>query len=184
MDTDIESIVQRTLKGDIDAFGEIVTQYQRTVWTIAACMLRDRDSTEDLVQRIFLKVYENMHQYTAGRDFEKWMKGVARNEVRMAMRQRMREQDRLRRYEEHILALMADSERADRYQSTLKEALRACREALSESAAKALFLRYDRGQAFKEIALTLGRSVVATRQMLNRIRENLRDCIHRTAAQT
>ena len=180
MDTEIDSIVQRTLDGEIDAFGEIVTRYQRIIWAIAACMLRDRGTTEDLVQRIFVKVYANLGRYTLGRDFESWMKGVARNEVRMALRQRMRERDRLGRYEEHLDVLMTDTERADRHQAMLQEALRACQQGLSASAGKVLSLRYERGLGYREIASALGRTVEATRQMLNRIRETLRDCIHRT----
>ncbi|MBA4388992.1 MAG: hypothetical protein C0404_13505 [Verrucomicrobia bacterium] len=177
-------IVRKVLAGEIDAFGAIIREYQGTVWAIVACMLRDRSATEDIVQQVFVNAYTKLDQYRAGADFEKWLKGIARNAVRFELRRRVRESLRLKQHQDHLLDLMANEARADEHDATLREVVEACVESLSSSSKEALDLRYRQQMDFGQIAVKLGRTVEATRQVLFRIRDALRECADSKLAKT
>ena len=60
-----------------------------------------------------------------------------------------------------------------------RAALTACRGTLPEPAAEALRLRYEGGKPFAEVADALGRTVAGARQLVQRTRSLLRDCVER-----
>src|SRR6516164_6917385 len=91
---EINSIVDRVLRGEIDAYETIVRAYQREVWKVVTAMLFDARGAEDLVQRSFISAYQHLHQFQPGRDFGAWLKEIARNQVRQELRRAARE-DRL-----------------------------------------------------------------------------------------
>src|SRR5438477_9435842 len=98
MDLDVDRVVERVLKGEVEAYGEIVRRFQRDVWKIAAVALQERDATADLVQEIFVEAYFHLGRYQLGRDFGAWVRGVARNHVREGLRSRSRESRLLQSY--------------------------------------------------------------------------------------
>jgi RNA polymerase sigma-70 factor (ECF subfamily) len=179
-----DALVARVLAGDSEAFGALVRRHQRAVWGVAAALL-DRAAAENLVQQCFVTAYERLHKYQMGRDFGAWLNGIARNLVWKALRTATRETRGLGRYREHLLAVVGaageleaerEAEVAARWERS-QRALRGCREALAPAAARALSLRYEQGLSLEEIAQALGRTVVATRQLLFRTRLALRACL-------
>ena len=182
----MEQTVERVRAGQIEAFAEIVREYQHQVWRIAAHALRDVAATEDLVQQVFVNVYFKLDQYQSGRDFGAWVRSIARNQVRKAIRDGMRDARKQRLYGEFLAAgLEEEGARASEQerQQALREALARCREHLSPAAAQALDLRYRRTLGFDEIAAALQRTVAATRQLLGRTRVALRRCVEQRMAQ-
>lgn len=65
--------------GDRQAFGRIVEAYQGGVWHLAWRMCYDRDEANDLAQEVFLRVFQKLPQYDAGRAFSPWFYRVATN---------------------------------------------------------------------------------------------------------
>ena len=181
---DTTAIVEKVLQGDVDTFGQIITRYQVIVWHIAACMLKDRDATEDLVQQVFVAAYRSLDTYRRQEDFEKWLKGIARNVIRMELRRRVRESMRLRQHEEKLLASVEGAERAEEQAARLRDIVADCVQTLSEPSQAILDCRYKQGMDFRQIAAQLRRSVEAVRQALFRIRETLRECADRKLAET
>ena len=179
---DLEKTVKEVLSGDIDAFAAIVREYQNEIWAITACLLQNRNEAEDFVQQIFIQAYKHLDRYEPGRDFSKLIKGIARNVVKQDLRRRAREGMRLKMYEDLLTTRMENAETAATHEEHMKDALRACRKGLSESAEKILSLRYVQALGFQEIAGQVGRTIEATRQMLSRIRAALRECIEKRLA--
>lgn len=170
-------VIDRVKRGDTEAYGAIVRAYQHDVWRVAAFALSGRDESEDLVQQAFVVAYQRIDDYERGRDFGAWVRGIARNLVRDHVRRRAREDRRMMRYLSHLEAQAGEDEAADAREETLREALVACREKLSEPARDALALRYERAQSFTRIAAAIGRTVAGARQLLQRTRMELRHCI-------
>ncbi|MHC4202087.1 MAG: RNA polymerase sigma factor, partial [Planctomycetota bacterium] len=177
MGESIQSAIDEVLEGRIDAYAEVVRRYQDEVWRIVAFALRDVAATEDLVQQVFVNAYASLETYRAGMDFGAWLRSIARNLVRSEIRRRMREEKRLKAYHEHLLERVADDKAAERHEARLREALSRCREKLAPTSRRALDLRYRRGLGFGEVAQALGRTAAAARQMLSRVRLELRRCI-------
>ncbi|MGQ9662057.1 MAG: sigma factor [Kiritimatiellia bacterium] len=63
MESEIDFIVRRVLAGDIESYAEIVWRYQRNVMRVVAAMLFDRQESEDLIQKVFIRAYERLDQF-------------------------------------------------------------------------------------------------------------------------
>lgn len=74
-------IIQRILEGETNLFVHIVRQYQRMIYTIVYKIIQNNDTTEDLVQEIFIKVYQQLDKYQKTSKFSTWLYRVAYNET-------------------------------------------------------------------------------------------------------
>ena len=177
MASDIDRALADVISGNTDAYAVIVRHYQAEIWRIIAFGLRDLSTTEDLVQQVFVKAFMGLDTYDTAKDFGVWLRSIARNLLCNEIRRTMRENKTLRSYQEHLIKRLADDAAAQTHDTRLREALDKCRESLSPGAQEVLALRYEQSQEFGSIAETLGRTVSATRQMLQRIRLGLRRCV-------
>ncbi|RUT29109.1 RNA polymerase sigma factor [Paenibacillus zeisoli] len=76
---EIDIIVAQIKDGNKEAFRALVCEYQRKIHVYSYHMLRNKEEAEDAVQEIFLKCYQNIHQYSQGTSFSGWLYTVAYN---------------------------------------------------------------------------------------------------------
>ena len=171
------TVIERIRAGEVDAYAELVAAFQGDVRRVVAFALRDPDGTEDMVQQSFVTAYLRLDGFRAGRVFRPWVRGIARNVLREELRRRGRASARMRRYRVHLEAVGGDDTAAERHEEELRTALLRCREGLSENTRHVLDLRYGHSLGFAQIAESLGRTVAAARQLLQRARLALRTCI-------
>ena len=169
-------ILERVRSGNVGAYAELVRAHQSEVWKVVMFGLHDLDTSADLVQQAFVDAYFALDRFEEGRDFGPWVRGIARNLVRQELRRRGREGRRYSAYREH-LEVTGENERAEEHEQALRKALGHCRDKLEGSAREALDLRYQSSLCFPEIAEKIGRTVAATRQLLQRVRLQLKGCI-------
>ena len=74
-------LVNRTLKGERNAFSELVDRYQRVVFNLAYQVTGNENDAEDVSQTVFLKVYENLATYNPKYQFFSWLYRIAINEA-------------------------------------------------------------------------------------------------------
>jgi len=177
---DTDDLVRRVLGGEIECFGVLVERHETEVWKVAVSVLGDRAAAEELVQQTFVNAYERLGQYEQGRDLGRWLRGIARNQVREKLRNSSRERTYLSHYQHYLLALYDDDDGAERRTREVRAAVSGCRERLSPVAARAVNLHYDEGRPVEEVAALIGRTAAATRQLLFRARTALRDCLQRS----
>jgi len=77
---DDETLVQRCLSGDTEAFGELVSRYERPLFNVALRMLRDREDARDATQSAFVKAWQHLDQFDRNRRFFSWLYRIAINE--------------------------------------------------------------------------------------------------------
>ena len=53
-------LVQKSLAGDLEAWGEIVRRYKEAVYGVSVAILRNRADAEDAVQEAFIRAYERL----------------------------------------------------------------------------------------------------------------------------
>jgi RNA polymerase sigma-70 factor, ECF subfamily len=80
--------VQRTLDGEPDAFGELVSRYERDVFNLTYRMLNNRGEAEDAAQEAFLRAYANLERYDINRSFKTWLLSIASNHCIDRLRRR------------------------------------------------------------------------------------------------
>lgn len=170
-----DGAVTRVMSGHKDDYAALVLRHEGAVRRVLSGLL-DPTLIEGLVQQTFVQAYEHLGRYRVGHDFGAWVRGIAANLLRMELRRRGREDRNLHVYHQHLLARMADDGAGERERIRMTTVLSECIEQLAPAAAHAIALRYEQGLAIPDVARALKRSVLATRQLLFRVREALRAC--------
>lgn len=76
---DIWSLVQKVKEGDREAFMTLTRLYQKKVFVLTYSFFRNKEDALDLVQETFLRLYQKIHTYQQGRNFEGWLLQIAKN---------------------------------------------------------------------------------------------------------
>lgn len=83
-----EEIVAAVLGGDLEAYGRLVARYQNLVYGLAYDHLGNFEEARDAAQETFLQAYLHLRQLREPARFAAWMRQLAANECRMALRRR------------------------------------------------------------------------------------------------
>jgi RNA polymerase sigma-70 factor (ECF subfamily) len=82
-----QEAIARLKQGDIGGLEALVRRYQVQAVRTAYLITRDRALAEDIVQAAFLRAYERIGQFDAGRPFGPWfLRSVANDAIRTATR--------------------------------------------------------------------------------------------------
>jgi RNA polymerase sigma-70 factor, ECF subfamily len=79
MDTIINKRIKQVLKGDQNAYAEIVELYKDKVFQICFRMLGNRHEAEDISQEAFIRAYVNIQTFNQKRKFSTWLFRIATN---------------------------------------------------------------------------------------------------------
>ena len=81
-DVEEQSLVDRSLAGDVEAFRPLVLRYQRMALSVALHMLGSRADGEDVVQQGFTDAFNNLYRFSANgreRAFSNWLLRIVVN---------------------------------------------------------------------------------------------------------
>ena len=161
---------------DDNHFAGLVEEHQASLRVFVRSLGVEPDWVDDLAQDAFVVAYQEMEAYDPGRDFGKWLRGIARNLVRNELRKQGRHRRIL--YEglaEHLLDL-GEKEEA-RFDAGHVSALRDCVEALPNQSRELVRSRYYEGWNASILAGKFEMKAATIRQTLLRIRRQLYQCI-------
>jgi RNA polymerase sigma-70 factor (ECF subfamily) len=72
-------LIQRARRGETEAFGELVTRYQTSVFNVCYRILHARAEAEDMAQESFIRAHERLSTFDEERPFGPWIRRVAAN---------------------------------------------------------------------------------------------------------
>lgn len=75
---DEQQAISRALAGEIDAFNQLVTKYQRLAYSVAYRMLQNEESAADAVQDSFVKAFRALGGFKGGL-FKSWLLRIVVN---------------------------------------------------------------------------------------------------------
>ena len=76
---DDRELVHRALDGDDAAFEHLFNRYRDAIYNLFVQRLGGTNDADDLLQETFIKVYINLHRYSADYTFGQWVYTIARN---------------------------------------------------------------------------------------------------------
>jgi RNA polymerase sigma-70 factor (ECF subfamily) len=152
--------ITKALDGDDTAFGQLVEQYQRPVFSLCYRMLGNSKAAEDAAQESFIRAYRNLKRYDPNRSFATWLLSIASHYCIDQMRKR-----RLDTVSTNPEREIRSREKEAMIQDLLKE--------LKPTDRAAIVLRYWHQASEVEIAETLNLSVSAVKSRLFRARQAL-----------
>jgi RNA polymerase sigma-70 factor (ECF subfamily) len=178
------ALMLRVKRGDLAAFAVLVEKYQQPLFNFICRTLRDETESEDLAQNVFLQVYKSRQRYQATAKFSTWLFTIARNLCLNEIRRRSRhpaesiEQNQnedddqpQRQYEDKSIHLPADQALHGELANKITEAIAD----LPEMQRTAILLCRQDELSYEAIAAILGTSLSATKSLIHRARETLKE---------
>jgi RNA polymerase sigma-70 factor (ECF subfamily) len=77
--TETDTLIERCLQGDQQAWDAIVRTYWRKVFNVAYKFVGRHDEAEDLTQDVFLKLFKSLATFDRRANFQTWLISVSRN---------------------------------------------------------------------------------------------------------
>jgi RNA polymerase sigma-70 factor (ECF subfamily) len=75
----VKKRIKQVIKGDQDAFGEIVEIYKNSVYQLCFRMVGNRHEAEDMAQEAFVRAYVNISSFNQDLKFSTWLFRIATN---------------------------------------------------------------------------------------------------------
>lgn len=172
----VEHLVDRIKNGDREAFMKIVAAYQQKIFVLAYSLVRNREDALDLVQEVFLRLYEKVHSYRPGESFQAWLMQIARNlSIDFLRRSKTRKKDSLDGLDLDRADLAIDREDPDRFQTG--ELIRRAVLALPEKQRLVFILHHFDELKYEEIAERLGIALGTVKSLHFKAIQNLRKAL-------
>ncbi len=73
------ALIERYLRGDVDAFNELMRAHEDRVFAICLRLLRDREAALDAAQVTFVTVFRKVDRFAGRSAFSTWLYRVAVN---------------------------------------------------------------------------------------------------------
>ena len=148
-------------------FSEAVGRNDRRLFLIALSFTRSRADAEDILQNVFLKLWQNKKAFESAEHMDKWLTRVCVNESRNLLRSPFR--SRVTELEEAADIQVFDSPRdGDLFRAVMS---------LPTKERTVIHLFYYEDLSVAEIAKTLRISPSAVKTRLNRARNKLKEAL-------
>lgn len=178
-----ETLIAAALRGDLDAFNQLVLRYQNSVFSLAYRMMGDPASADDAAQEAFINAYRRLDSYRGG-SFRAWLMRITTNTCYDELRRRKRRP--ATPFEElpggdsddgpPLPASMPTPEEAAQ-SSELAQVLQDCINGLQEDQRMTLVMCDVQGFSYQEIADESGVQLGTVKSRLSRARAAMRDCL-------
>ena len=66
-------LIRRSREGDLEAFGELIDEYGKQIYSISFQILGNHADAEDMLQEAFLKAYKNLKKFKGNSRFYTWL---------------------------------------------------------------------------------------------------------------
>jgi RNA polymerase sigma-70 factor (ECF subfamily) len=178
------ALMLRVKRGDRAAFVALVEKYKQPLHNFIHRTLRDETEAEDLAQNVFLQVYKSRDRYERTAKFSTWLFTIARNLCLNEIRRRSRhpaesleethnenEDQPQRQYEDKKVLLATENVLHGELAAKIEEALAE----LPENQRTAILLCRQDELSYEEIAKILDCSLSATKSLIHRGRETLKE---------
>jgi RNA polymerase sigma-70 factor (ECF subfamily) len=130
-------LVERSLRGDEQAFAKLVDAYEKILFNLAYRMVSDREEARDLTQTVFLKVYRSLAGFDRRYKFFSWVYRIMIHECLDWLNHR-RPQEPL----DEGLAAQGHSPEEDRERNRVNEAVQQAMMRLTPEHREVIILRH------------------------------------------
>ena len=173
-------IVQKVLKGDVNAFEKLVLEYEKSVYNIALRMTGNSEDASDMTQEAFIKAYNSLQSFRGDSKFSVWIYRIATNVCLDFLRSKSRRPTVSLSVEdndgEEVQLDVADESQSPELlldRQMTRESVRRGLDTLSPEYRQILLLREIQGLSYDEISEALGLEVGTVKSRIFRARKKL-----------
>lgn len=178
---DVDAVlVERVQQGDHNAFGLLVSKYERKVYRLIGRLVRDPAEVEDVAQEAFIKAYRALPQFRGESAFYTWLYRIAVNTAKNHLQASNRRPtsrsdaptgDDAEPFDETENLSDINTPEAVIASRQIADTVNLAIEALPEELRTAIVLREIEGLSYEEIAQTMGCPIGTVRSRIFRARE-------------
>ena len=174
--TSEEDLIQATLAGDTDAYGQLVNRFKDRLFNAMLNVVGNYDEAEDVVQDSFVQAYVKLHTFQGNSKIFTWLYRIAFNNALSRGRRRRAELSIEQSRE------LTGTDPEDRTESPDQPLMRqekiaivhAALQQLTEEHRAILVLREMQDTSYEDIADILGINIGTVRSRLSRARNQLK----------
>jgi len=176
-------LILTAIRGREESFEELVNRYQRPIVSYIYRMLGDYDSSLDVAQEVFIKVYNSLERYSSDYKFSTWLYRIARNAAI----------DHIRRHSKRTQSIEAENQdgtyqlqlecnrpnpEQDRERSEWRTEIEAVVRCLPSVYRELIVLRHSQDMSYGEIAEITDLPLGTVKNRLFRARELMREMFY------
>jgi len=175
-----KKLIERYLEGDEKSLEDLVKKYVKPIYSFVFKNVGGQTEAEDITQEVFLKMWKNLKKFDQKKDFKPWIFQIAKNSSIDFLRKKktvpfsMFENEKgqnilLEKIWSAPLNLIEDI--------SDKRVVAAAMQGLNDKEQKVIYLRYDQGFSFKEIAGIFKEPINTVKSRCRRALSNMRNLI-------
>lgn len=182
MDPNEEHIVKLCKKNNRDGYRMLYDKYHRFVYAICYHSTYNEADALDLVQEVFIKVFNGMERFDSKRPILPWIKKITVNILINHTNRKLREEIIVDFSEDSPVGKLESSNVEDKPEESAaghetRSAIEGCISQLPGNERTAIVLRHFEGKSYEEIALLMGCPLGSVKTYLHRGRKLLRDAL-------
>ena len=173
-------IVQKVIRGDVNAFETLVLAYEKSVYNIALRMTGNSEDASDMTQEAFIKAYNSLQAFRGDSKFSVWLYRIATNVCLDFLRSRSRRPTVSLSMEDNdgdeVQLDVADESQSPELlldRQMTRESVRRGLDTLTPEYRQILLLREIQGLSYDEISQALGLEVGTVKSRIFRARKKL-----------
>lgn len=174
-----QQLVERVQRGDKQAFGLLVSKYQRKLARLLSRMIRDAAEVEDVTQEAFIKAYRALPSFRGDSAFYTWLYRIGINTAKNYLVSQGRraptstgvDSDDAESMEDGDLLRHVDTPERLMMTRQIGETVNSAMDALPEELRTAIVLREIEGLSYEEIATVMDCPIGTVRSRIFRARE-------------
>ena len=170
-------VISLVLKGDQQAYSELVERYREYVFTLALRFCKNREDAEEVAQDIFVKVYRSLADFKGTSKFSTWLYTITYNTSVTFLRKRKMD-TRSIDDEQTFIQLENQESSFGANQMEQKSRVNRVNQAISQLSpddAQIITLFYKGEQSLEEIGVIMGMEANTVKVRLHRARHKLKE---------
>ncbi|MDR4901503.1 sigma-70 family RNA polymerase sigma factor [Bacillus mycoides] len=88
IETEYKELIQSTLAGNKEAYSELYDKTIQEIYKTAHFLIEDKADVDDVVQEIYIQLYESLRKYDSEKPFRPWLIGLAIKQIHSYRRKR------------------------------------------------------------------------------------------------
>ena len=178
-----QQLVERAQRGDKQAFGLLVSKYQRKLARLLSRLIRDPAEVEDVAQEAFIKAYRALPSFRGESAFYTWLYRIGINTAKNYLVSQGRRAPTTTEFDSEEAETFDDGDQLRDINTPermlqskqIGETVNSAMEALPEELRTAIALREIEGLSYEEIASIMECPIGTVRSRIFRAREAIAD---------
>lgn len=166
-------LVKKILQGDIESFEILIKKYELMVLRFIYGMTKQKETSEDITQEVFITVYNKLEMYNNAYSFSNWILQIAKNKCIDYMRKYNKVQECDIDMAYNISSKDMGPQGYTEYQE-VKRKIDDYIKTLDEIDTQILSLRYSKDLTFKDISEILSLTETTVKRRYYKIRDGFK----------